>query len=131
MDCELTPIWFILLGNDSYRLLCYKVHDSLMYHNPSYSSCYVVTSVDPIISKNEIVKILPNPVVDVSWLTVSGMYEKEELNIALYNIFGQRILFKKFTREIQIFRNELPSGIYFYKVFFRSEAVASGKIIVN
>lgn len=120
-----------LLGNDSYHLLCYKLHDSLMYHYLSNSSCYVITSVDPIISKNETVKISPNPVVDVSLLTVSGIQANNELNIDLYNSFGQKILNKKFTKEIQIFSNELPSGIYFYQVSLKSGSVTSGKIVVK
>lgn len=120
-----------LLGNDTYHLLCYSENDILKYHNPSFTSCYVFTSVDPILNSSEIVKISPNPVADVSSLIVNGINGNEELTMDLYNSLGQKVLDKKFTRVTQIYRNQLSPGIYFYKIYFKSGKIASGKLVVN
>lgn len=120
-----------LLGNDTYHLLCYSENDILKYHNPSFTSCHVFTSVDPILNSSEIVKISPNPVADVSSLIVNGINGNEELTMDLYNSLGQKVLDKKFTRVTQIYRNQLSPGIYFYKIYFKSGKIASGKLVVN
>jgi hypothetical protein len=123
--------WNGYVGGDGFELLCFTENDTLKYMNPSFNSCYVATGLENKIDENIVVNIFPNPVTNVSTFKIVGMNIKDGVILNLYNSLGKKILTKINITEFQIFRNEIPSGIYFYCIYSKSENIGSGRIIIN
>ena len=101
------------LWND---LICFKQNNKVLYHNINYNQCYYINSDSTAINNIQVnysIKILPNPIhyqgiaefeanyfskLDIS--DIYGVTRRE------YNIDG--------LSSIEIDKNELPTGVYFF-----------------
>jgi len=84
--------------------------------------------------KNKIhVTIQPNPFHESATLIISGNEAMKEIEMNIYNSFGQHIRTEFFedTSSMKIERKDLPGGLYFYSVAGKGEIKASGKFIVD
>ncbi|MCK9220828.1 MAG: T9SS type A sorting domain-containing protein [Bacteroidales bacterium] len=119
----------MLVGRDSYSLLCFSEDGILKYHHPNYDSCYVLTGLD---IKNDVemkVRISPNPIIERSTLVVENSNRTAKMQIDFYDIMGRKVYSKIFLNELQLTRNEFQPGIYFYKIVDRFGYILIGKII--
>jgi hypothetical protein len=121
----------MLVGRDSYSLLCFSEDGNVKYHHPNYDSCYVLTGLD---IKNDVemkVRIFPNPIIERSTLVVENSNRTAKMQIDFYDLIGRKVYSKIFLNELQLTRNEFQPGIYFYKIVERFGYILIGKIIVN
>jgi rhodanese-related sulfurtransferase len=77
------------------------------------------------------VKIYPNPVVDLSTLEIDGFLEGE-VKIEILNALGSLVLSQKMVpgRAITLNGNELSPGLYFYRLIPPLNQVKSGRFQV-
>jgi rhodanese-related sulfurtransferase len=80
---------------------------------------------------NLLVKIYPNPVVDLSTLEVDGFLEGE-VKIEILNALGSLVLSQKMVpgRAISLNGRELSPGLYFYRLILPQNQVKSGRFQV-
>ena len=89
-----------------------------------------LASINNFFTKKEI-KISPNPFSTQTTLHSSNLLKNATLT--LYNCFGQEVKQLKNIsgQTVTLFRDNLPSGIYFYKLSDSKEFFSTGKIIIS
>lgn len=121
----------MLVGRDSYSLLCFSEEGIVKYHHPNYDSCYVLTGFDNKYGIEMRVRIAPNPISEKSTLVVENSNKFASKQIDFYDLMGRKVYSKLFLNELQLTRDEFQPGIYFYTIFERFGYTLTGKIIVN
>lgn len=78
------------------------------------------------------ISIYPNPAVDQITFNIPDSFVEKNLDINLYNYTGQLIM-KTVLNESQFiyYRNNLPSGTYFYTINNTSKTLTRGTFIFN
>jgi sugar lactone lactonase YvrE len=115
-------------------------HDGTGYIADSYNQRVRVisgltTDVPNISNSSEIVTVYPNPFSDNATIYINGVTTNSNSTIEIYNMMGQEI--RKINMgtdtQITIHRDNLASGIYFYKLNAGTpnSVPVSGKFIVE
>jgi hypothetical protein len=117
---------------DNPSLICFTQNDTLLYINPDYNKCYVITGIgDPAQPKAEI-SIYPNPVNE--FLTIKmNKTGTLKMKFDLTDISGKEILsFPIIQNETSINLNHfgVNPGFYIYHVFQGTIPVKTGEIII-
>jgi hypothetical protein len=115
-----------------YYLTCFIQEDTLLIemNNPYSSYCYPLTSVtESILSKNNNVNIIPNPV------TSSSVFKINNLNwtnstLEIYSYSGQKIKSILIDLQTTINRSDFQRGLYIYRLITKSEII-NGKFEVE
>lgn len=92
-----------------------------------YSEQTNVTGVSNI-TKNPI-KVYPNPTSE--FITIDFGIDYHNLNLELIDIQGKTIIKKKISNNEQINIEQLPTGLYFYKLINGTNIIQSNKIIIK
>lgn len=121
----------MIVGRDSYSLLCFSEDGIAKYHQPDYNSCYVLTGLDEKKTYDWSVNVVPNPIIESSTLTVEHSNSGNNLQIDFFDLLGRDVYSKCFINEILLTRNDFQPGIYIYKLTDRSGNMLTGKIVVN
>ncbi|MCH8318839.1 MAG: T9SS type A sorting domain-containing protein [Bacteroidetes bacterium] len=106
--------------------------------NSSYSNAIcigdTITTYVPITYDETIsIHVYPNPFNSTTIFEIRGIYEDKPLTFELYNIIGEQvrvisdITFPKFI----ISRENLPGGIYIYKINSNNGLIGAGKLVIN
>ncbi len=104
---------------DSLNLTCYKVDNSIVWHNPFYDDCYVSI----ILSLNEFekgeFKLFPNPVNDRLTVLIPSN-EKGDYIISIIDLNGKILMKEKYTQvgEIEINTSSLKNNLYLLQIEF-------------
>jgi len=106
----------VLVVGGWYRLLCMHENETLIYSNPNYESCYLITEINEI--ENPSLKIFPNPATTQTSLQLPENTALSQIQLALYNSSG-RLLYK--TKPISHFHKidvaHLPKGLHLVRVW--------------
>ncbi len=95
--------------------LCMSENEELIYMNPNYEACYLITEINEI--DKPTIKIYPNPVKNL--FRIENIKNIEIESISLTNINGQII--KRFdSRKTQLDISEITSGLYFLKISYKN-----------
>ncbi len=90
------------------------------------SGVNILTSDDT----NEKVTIYPNPFLNEINFKINDLRETGNSELLVYNITGKIILSTYLTKpSYTIQANDIPSGIYFYKIINNKSTIQSGKLI--
>ena len=117
---------------DAYDLACFFKNGILQYHDSSYASCFNPTIIQEKDCLQPVVTIYPNPLINVSMLSIYGIKKVNSISIRFYNLLGEEILNKYCEKEIEINKNDISSsGIYFYRVIINHKMLRTGKLIIN
>jgi hypothetical protein len=120
-----------LIGGDYYELLCFYENDTLKYQNPAFDTCYIVyTNIEENPYSIDI-SVYPNPVTNISTLTIKGNIKNEKLKLEIFNITGEIIISERIENKFLINRDEFNTGIYFFKVFNESGMIKTGKLMIK
>lgn len=117
-----SPIW---------NLTCFRQNGNTVYPD-SVTNCELITLVPN--SSNQIYSIIPvpNPFHVFTRIKIPNYYENIGLTISIYDVYGKlhRILFVDNSPFI-LHRENLSSGIYFFRIRNNKENIASGKFVIN
>ena len=108
-----------------YRFLCMSENGELIYMNPNYESCYLITEINEI--KNPIIQIYPNP--SKEFIRIENNQNAEIKSITLININGQ--ITKQFdSKKTYLDISEITSGLYILKISYEN-VVLTEKVIIE
>ncbi len=118
------------LWND---LICFKQNNQLLYHNNSYSQCYYINADSTAINKKQVnysINIFPNPIhyEGIAEFSPNGYSSMDITDIygivrREYNIDG--------LSSLEIYKNELPTGVYFFVFIGKQGDRQTVKVIFN
>ena len=90
-------------------------------------------SGSPIInSKKKEINLSPNPLSEQTLITITHA-GNEDYDFKVYNLLGEEIqqIRMKGNSPAVFYRNQLPKGMYLYRVFSEDKLVANGKFVIN
>lgn len=105
LNCNKTDIWIEGVGSflgviysytlcyvgGSTKFLCYYYNDTLQYHNPNYSDCYIITDNKETKKNIFAIQISPNPASNFTELMLTGIDEFTKSELLLYDIYGRKV----------------------------------------
>ncbi|MBL7113145.1 MAG: T9SS type A sorting domain-containing protein [Bacteroidales bacterium] len=124
--------WDGMVGGDGFSLLCFSENDILLYQNPSYTSCYVITSTSPKQDEGFVFCAYPNP--------ASGNFTVElpdntgSTEIQLFDLTGRLQLTKRIPAgqgKAIVDVSPLNPGIYLLKVTDGEKVIGVEKVVVE
>ncbi|MFH1319536.1 MAG: PKD domain-containing protein [Bacteroidota bacterium] len=78
------------------------------------------------------ISVFPNPFNSSATIIITGRNVKESLSFELYNIIGERVKVISITGNKFVVRREnLPEGMYLYKITSFDELISVGKLVVD
>ncbi len=81
-------------------------------------------------STNELIFFSPNPFSSSIQLSVDQAMEISKAEIRIYDVLGKVVIYAPITEQtITLQTEELPSGVYFYKVISGDKIVQTGRLI--
>ncbi len=93
--------------------------------------CITVDSHEPTIPGLEI-KVYPNPFKETVTIEISEGYENEEVIFSLFDVTGRLVRSQQFIgNKYDFYRNQLPSGLYIFKLESEGKQIGSGKMLVR
>ncbi len=92
------------------------------------SACNTV-GLNELNIKNQTASFYPNPMSSSISISINGASESNSSEVFLYNTLGTLVMSKSITEKITTIETNFPSGIYFYKVIGKNNAIQSGKLI--
>ncbi len=78
------------------------------------------------------VRVYPNPFTSQTTVEINSTGTSENTELKVFDLLGQEILSKSFgnNQRVMLSRDNLNSGVYFYRVFQKEKIIATGKIVV-
>jgi len=133
-------IWGYHLKNypDSTWLRFYFLSDSIQTNKAGWMIDDIVISYAQLpasileIEESEHVHVYPNPFSNFTTFEFENR-ESKNYTLVIYDCQGRMIKTKEniITGKVKIDRDKLPSGLYFYQLYFEGTTSASGKIIIR
>jgi hypothetical protein len=81
-------------------------------------------------STDEVAKIYPNPFTTSVAITINDMSKMNNCELRIYNVLGTEVMNTSVTKQSTTLETDnLPSGIYFYKIITNNKTVQSGRLI--
>jgi uncharacterized repeat protein (TIGR03803 family) len=79
------------------------------------------------------ISIYPNPFNKMTTLSIKGNASKKDYTLSIYNILGQEVrsIYAGNNKEKIISRENLPSGMYFYRLIDNTGQSVSGKLMIE
>ena len=97
--------------------------------SPFPTSCST-TGIQSFETIKEGVTIYPNPFISSINIIVNDSWQIKKMEFQIYNILGAEVMNTFITKKTtELETNNLPSGIYFYKIINGSTIIQSGKLI--
>lgn len=124
--------WDGMVGCDGFSLLCFSENEVLLYQNPAYTSCYIITALNPLREKDLMIRTFPNPVSNKVTLELFGI--PNEATIQLLDLTGHLWLTVHIPagqKEAIIDVSTLPAGLYFLKVIDLERVIGVQRVIVQ
>ncbi|MDD4604153.1 MAG: T9SS type A sorting domain-containing protein [Bacteroidales bacterium] len=121
----------IYVGADYYSLQCFFKDEVLQFHDSNYTACTYITDVSEIKPASATISVFPNPVTDNATLEITGIENKNDIYVSMYNLMGKKVYSSFGTERIKIFKRDLPSGIYLYRISLGNSMIGQGKVIIN
>jgi len=79
---------------------------------------------------DETVEIYPNPFSTTLNMMINEVSSIEKCELRIYNVLGEVILHTPVTKQLTtVVTNNIPSGIYFYRLSIKDKTIQSGKIV--
>lgn len=90
----------------------------------------VTVSSDQVRHQVKGVKISPNPMTDISTISIPKAFEANQL--FLYDVTGKQVLNKPVTSDyVEMHKGNLLPGMYFYRLEDEQGQYATGKLVIN
>ncbi len=74
----------------------------------------------------------PNPFSSFTTFRLNSSIEaNERLQVLLFDALGNEVRHLEGTQETILYRNDLPQGMYWYKVFVNARMLEAGKLLIS
>ncbi len=94
------------------------------------SNCAVVGIGAFVATNNNEIIIYPNPFNDYTNIMITDASTITKAEVHVYNLIGAEVLNSTITKQTTtIGTNDLPSGLYFYKIYSNNKMIQSGRLI--
>ena len=94
-------------------------------------SCIITSTYNPDLPEGIKIKVYPNPFFEKATIEVDGNVTGVK-EFTVYDVQGRLVKRSYFERsQFEFYRNDLPAGLYFYKLAFEGQLINSGKIVVR
>jgi len=118
------------ISGAEYNLLCFWENDTLKYHNPDFSACYLSTVNIFNYSRGNIqISVYPNPVSSNSVLKIDNLNTPDN-TIEIYSVLGQKVKTIVVDKQVIIRKSDFQRGLYIYKLITKSR-LYTGKFEVE
>lgn len=121
---------FGFVGGDTYKLMCFYQNDSLFWLNPSYTDCFFIESIIEEISHKVTFSINPDPVTDVSIISIKNTAGNKSMKLEIFSCTGEKIQTKDVKDGMEINRNDFIPGIYLFRLTIGSDRIRTIKVSV-
>jgi hypothetical protein len=119
------------VGDDP-EMMCDWENDTMKYHSPDYSGCFVITSINNLLQNGQKIRVFPNPASDAITVEIkSGT--TISLRIEILDLTGRICLEKNLRTGVTVIplrKNPIPGGIYLYHIFAGNEILTTGKLTI-
>jgi hypothetical protein len=86
--------------------------------------------VNDIEAVNRVINIYPNPFNELATIAFKDMSMMNKAELKIYNVLGEMVSATTLTKQLTtINTDELPNGLYTYKLINNNEVVQSGRLI--
>lgn len=94
---------------------------------------YILTvDTEEIETSNAVIDIYPNPFGTAARVQIQGYQGSEPIYFEIFNALGKRAqVIQPQGNNFEIKRNNLPSGVYFYRATANQKVLGSGKLILE
>lgn len=92
----------------------------------------VVTGIENVNIEN-VISVFPNPFNDATTFVINSDKTNESYTFELYDVLGKKVMEQMniSSKQFQISRNGLESGVYFYKIYSSEIPINTGKLIIK
>lgn len=99
--------------------------------NTAINTYVVPTGIEEI--SNGVISIYPNPFSDATTFVINSERSNEVFTFELYDVLGKKVMDQAniSSKQFQILRNGLESGVYFYKIYTAEMPINTGKLIIK
>lgn len=109
-------------------------HAPFTVRNPSttyHQVCFLSTAINPN-QYPQIASVIPNPFSDFAKIKFPR-HLKKPVSMVIYDLTGKMVLKRERIRgeEIELERNSMPNGVYFFQILDENQKVAYGKFAVD
>ena len=102
-----------------------------------YSSSFSNTACTTVLSAADpdqaslVIDVTPNPFSSTAIFTIDGT--SQSVDFELFNMIGKKVqaLYSISSPTFEVSRNELPDGIYLYRIISGTELLKTGKVIIE
>jgi len=111
-----------------------KTHVGSVVHIDALSfSGNVPIGINEITKENKSVKLYPNPFASSATITIDPTVKLNMANLIVYNVLGEEIrtINNINNNTITLEKDDMSSGVYFYKLVNSNSEIATGKFIIE
>jgi len=102
-----------------------------VFHTIGLPFSLIISNYEEAVVSDRKILVQPNPFTQKTTLNIAGHPIKNGI-LSLYNLTGQQIRFYKFEgSSVDIYKEDLSTGIYFFKVVGQGNLIASGRILLQ
>lgn len=92
----------------------------------------LTVNTEKIEQKNTSIRVYPNPFATAATVYIQGYEGKATINFEIFNALGKRVqTIESEDHNFEIYRENLPSGVYMYRASANKELLGSGKLIMK
>lgn len=117
------------------NIIYYSVMDSLGCVGQASSSSIFVNNCVGIVNQieNTELKVYPNPFTDEATFVIGSSVVLKDASLHVYDILGKEVvsLVNIQNHEFKMQRNNMTTGIYFYRLVNDSKMIGSGKLMIK
>jgi hypothetical protein len=128
-------VQYFCCDRPNYLLLCYHEQNSLLHHDPVYSSCVLDSTTVGIrdLPSNAIsINVAPNPVTENFFTVDLDSHPAKETTLQLFDITSKFILQQPLAEKTTtIAITGISKGLYLYTISTGEQKLASGKLTVQ
>ncbi len=92
---------------------------------------FIVLDVNEALKERANISIYPNPFTTQATIQLGAMYKEVEFEV--YNLTGKRVRNEHWEHinQFEFKRNQLPSGIYLFRLHSNGEVIGTGKLVLQ
>ncbi|HEY9124246.1 MAG TPA: T9SS type A sorting domain-containing protein [Bacteroidales bacterium] len=128
----LAPYYFCATGACR-SLVCFYKNNELLYLNPAFTTCYLHSQLNNIVSTKEIsFCIYPNPSTGIISISLNNNSSSSNFDFVIYNSLGTIVAKQSInTAKTLINLSYLAKGVYYYRLNYQKNTYKIGILLIT